>query len=163
MPRVIHFENLAKNTATATKFYKDALGWKINAWEMPGQTYWMASTGAKTEVGIDGGIMDAGRLGQPVINTVEVKAFKSAQAKIEKAGGRLARAPTTFPTSACTVTSPDPDGILFGVLQPPKAGAVQTSAAPARKSRPAAKKRTARKAAKPKTRKPAFKRGKAKR
>ncbi len=163
MPRVIHFEILAKNTATATKFYKDALGWKINAWEMPGQTYWMASTGAKTEVGIDGGIMDAGRLGQPVINTVEVKAFKSAQAKIEKAGGRLVQGPYHIPNVGLHGYFADPDGILFGVLQPPKVGAVQASAAPARKSGPAAKKSTARKAAKPKARKPASKRGKAKR
>ncbi len=158
MPRVIHFEILSKDSSKATQFYKDALGWKINAWEMPGQTYWLAGTGAKTEQGIDGAIMDIGQFNQPVINTLETKNIRTAQAKIEKAGGQLVQGPYPIPNVGLHAYFRDPEGILFGVLQPPKSGAMQqqASAAPAakrssrkpsksatKKKRPAAKRATA--------------------
>ena len=87
MSRPIHFEILAQDPARATEFYKQAFGWEINAWDMPGTTYWLVGTGRSSR-GIDGAIMPPGQLAQVVINTIEVASMDEARAKIEAEIGR---------------------------------------------------------------------------
>ncbi len=156
MSRVIHFEILSKDPAKSVEFYKQALGWKINAWEMPGQTYWMVTTGPKTAVGIDGGMMSAS-FPQAVINTIEVKSLSTAQASIEMAGGKLVQGPYDIPNVGKHAYFSDLEGTLFGVLQPPAGGAMANASAGARRS---ARKPAAKRAA-PKAKKKAAARGKA--
>lgn len=148
MSRVVHFEILSKDPAKSAEFYKAALGWKINAWDMPGQTNWMVTTGPKTAVGIDGGMMSAS-FPQAVINTIEVKSLTAAQASIEKAGGKLVQGPYDIPNVGKHAYFSDPEGTLFGVLQPPARGTMANA--------PASTKRTARKAAPKRKAKPAKK------
>jgi predicted enzyme related to lactoylglutathione lyase len=137
--RVIHFEILSKDPAKAVEFYKQALGWKINAWEMPGQTYWLVTTGTKSAAGIDGGMMNAA-FPQAVINTIKVKSLTAAQGDIEKAGGKLVQGPYDIPNFGKYAYFSDPEGMLFGVLQPPAASAMAKAASDgAKRSRKAAK------------------------
>jgi predicted enzyme related to lactoylglutathione lyase len=118
MSRPIHFEILAQDPASATEFYRQAFGWEINAWDMPGSTYWLVATGRGPR-GIDGAIMPPGQLAQVVINTIEVASMDEARAKIEAAGGRLVQGPSDIPNVGVHAYFADLEGTLFGVLQPP--------------------------------------------
>ena len=55
MNRVIHFEFGAVDPERAARFYREVFGWNIQKWGE--QPYWLVTTGAKSEPGIDGGIM----------------------------------------------------------------------------------------------------------
>ena len=57
MARVSHFEITADNPKRAAEFYEKAFGWKFTDWGGP-FTYLLATTGDKSEIGIDGAIMD---------------------------------------------------------------------------------------------------------
>lgn len=54
MSRPIHFEIPADDPDRAIGFYAQAFGWKARKFE--GMEYWLVSTGAEGEPGIDGGI-----------------------------------------------------------------------------------------------------------
>jgi len=116
MDRVIHFEIAAKDPEVITKFYREALGWEIKAWE-GGEGYWLVMTGPQGTPGIDGGIMPAG-FSQPVINTVVVESLDEAQARIEAAGGKKVYGPNDIPGVGRHAYFADPEGTWFGVLQP---------------------------------------------
>ena len=152
MSRPIHFEILTLDPTRANEFYKQALGWEINAWEMPGSTYWLVRTG-KSNRGIDGAIMQPGDLRQAVINTIEVVSLDESRSRIEAAGGRIVQGPHDIPNVGMHAYFADPDGTLFGVLQPPPGGqAMQTeetqgSAGRRRRSGPVRKRTTPRKPA----------------
>lgn len=159
MSRPIHFEILAQDPTRANEFYKNALGWEINPWEMPGSTYWLVRTG-KGNRGIDGAIMQPGDLRQAVINTIEVVSLDESRNRIEAAGGRLVQGPNDIPNVGMHAYFADPEGTLFGILQPPPGSqAMQQEDAPAKRRRrsapvrkraasrkPAARKAPARKA-----------------
>ena len=56
MNRVVHFELPADNPDRAVDFYKKVFGWQIQKWPGP-QDYWLVTTGADGEPGINGGIL----------------------------------------------------------------------------------------------------------
>lgn len=145
MSRPIHFEILAQDPARATEFYKQAFGWEVNAWDMPGSTYWLVATGRGPR-GIDGAIMPPGQLAQVVINTIEVASMDEARAKIEAAGGRLVQGPNEIPNVGVHAYFADLEGTLFGVLQPPPGSQPMQQddqpAAPRRRRSAPARKRT---------------------
>lgn len=116
MNRVIHFEIGAKNPDVIVKFYQEALGWEIKAWE-GGESYWLVMTGEQGTPGIDGGIMPAG-FPQPVINTIAVDSLEDTIAKIEAAGGKTVYGPNDIPGVGRHAYCADPEGTMFGVLQP---------------------------------------------
>lgn len=117
MSRVVHFEILAENPERAAKFYQDALGWDVQTWDGGAQAYWLVTTGPEGTPGINGGIM--GRyFQQSVINTVQVDSLEDTVAKIEQAGGKKVHGPNEIPGVGTHVYCTDPDGNMFGVLQP---------------------------------------------
>lgn len=121
MYRPIHFEILSENPERVAAFYRDVLGWEIASW--PGQTYWLATTGPEGTPGINGGIMHK-HLQQPVINTVAVASLDETLGKIEQAGGKKVMGPNQIPGIGLHAYCSDPEGNLFGILQPaePAAG-----------------------------------------
>jgi len=120
MHRPIHFEILCDNPEKASAFYRDVLGWDIANWQ--GQTYWLATTGPEGTPGINGGIMHK-HLPQSVINTVDVASIDETLGKIERAGGRKVLGPNQIPGVGLHAYCADPEGNLFGILQPePPAG-----------------------------------------
>ena len=116
MNRPIHFELLAENPERVAKFYNDLFGWETNAWGGGEQKYWLVKTAAEGH-GIDGGIMHR-HFEQRVINTVEVASIDETLSRIESAGGKKVHGPEEIPGVGKHAYCSDPEGTLFGVLQP---------------------------------------------
>jgi uncharacterized protein len=116
MARPIHFEILSDNPERIVGFYRETLGWTASTWNGP-QSYWLIGTGAEGTPGINGGIMHK-HFPQPVINTVEVASLEDTIAKVVAAGGKVVRGPNDIPGVGRHAYCSDPDGTLFGVMQP---------------------------------------------
>jgi predicted enzyme related to lactoylglutathione lyase len=114
--RPIHFEILADKPEEISRFYQEVLGWKIETWPGPVK-YWLVTTGPKDKPGIDGGIMHR-EFPQAVINTVAVDSIDQVLAKVQAAGGRVVQGPGEIPGIGTHAYCADPEGNLFGVLQP---------------------------------------------
>src|SRR5580693_6999300 len=81
MNRIVHFELPADNPERAVEFYKKAFGWQIQKWPGP-QDYWLVTTGADGERGINGGILRRQHPGAGTCNTVSVESVDDAVAII---------------------------------------------------------------------------------
>lgn len=55
MSRVIHFEIPADNPERAAEFDGAIFGWTFRKWDGP-MPYWLVTTGAEGERGLDGGL-----------------------------------------------------------------------------------------------------------
>jgi predicted enzyme related to lactoylglutathione lyase len=115
MPRVIHFEICADDPDRAVKFYSEALGWKINAWEGP-MDYWLIQTGEDPEAGIDGAIM-VRQNGWTTVNTVGVPSLDEFAKRIEKAGGKVVTPKQSIPGVGHHSYCMDTKGNVFGILE----------------------------------------------
>lgn len=122
MPRPVHFEIHASDPERLVTFYEQVFGWKIERWG--DQPYWTISTG-DTNPGIDGGITQ--RRGPkpaedaPVgsfVNTIDTTDLDAMITAINGAGGTVALEKSAVPTVGWLAYFKDPDGNLFGVLQP---------------------------------------------
>jgi uncharacterized protein len=116
MGRPVHFEILGEDPARLGEFYRAVFNWEIASWDGP-QGYWLATTGLEGDRGINGGFMHR-HFPQPVINTVGVASLEETLAKVEQAGGSLVQGPHEIPGVGLHAYCQDPEGILFGVLQP---------------------------------------------
>jgi len=124
MPRVIHFEIPADNTARAVEFYKQVFGWKFQKWE-GGPEYWLISTGGsggagaglEAEPGIDGGLLPRHQPGRGTVNTVGVPSVDEYTAAIEKAGGKVVAPKMAVPGVGWLAYCEDPEGNMFGLMQ----------------------------------------------
>jgi uncharacterized protein len=119
MNRPVHFEILSDDPQATADFYRRVFKWESAAWE--GQEYWLLTTGAAESPGIDGGIMRR-HFPQPVINTITVDSLDETLAQVEAAGGRKVHGPSEVPGVGMHVYCADPDGTLFGVMQPHATG-----------------------------------------
>jgi len=117
MKRPVHFEILAEDPKKLADFYGAIFGWEIGDWGGSDQTYWLATTGPDDEPGINGGFMHRS-LDQAVINTLEVESLEETTRKIEAAGGKVVHGPNEVPEVGMHAYFADPEGILFGVMQP---------------------------------------------
>ena len=116
MGRVVHFEIQGDDPAELARFYRQALGWAFQTWE-GAEGYWVMNTGPHTEAGIDGGIMGR-RFPQAVINTARVDSLAETLEKIAAAGGRTVSGPNGLPGVGRHAYCADPQGNLFGVIEP---------------------------------------------
>lgn len=117
MARVVHFEINAEDPKRAVKFYKEALGWKIDDWQGPIE-YYLVQTGEKGTPGIDGAIMPAEKRGMGTYNTVEVDSLKDSMAAVVKAGGKTIGEVNQIPGIGIFSYCEDTEGNIFGLLQP---------------------------------------------
>jgi uncharacterized protein len=124
MSRVVHFEIHAIDPARLVKFYTDLLGWTFQKWDGPAP-YWLIQTGPKDQMGIDGGLtVRQGPLpkdGGPVnafVCTVGVESLDASLAKVVPAGGSIALPKMPVPGIGWLAYAKDPDGNIFGMLQP---------------------------------------------
>ncbi len=115
MHRVVHFEVSAEDTERAGKFYQGVFGWNIQKWGGP-KDYWMITTGANDQPGINGGIFK--REG-PVnfVNTIDVPNVDEFVAKVIDHGGREVVPKMAIPGVGFLVYCQDTEGNVFGVLQ----------------------------------------------
>jgi predicted enzyme related to lactoylglutathione lyase len=117
MSRPVHFEILTDDPQKVAAFYESVLGWKIAAWEGAGEPYWLVTTGPNETPGIDGAIMGRS-FQQAVINTVAVESLQEMVDKVQAAGGKLVQGPNDIPSVGRHAYCSDPEGTLFGLLQP---------------------------------------------
>lgn len=115
MNRPVHFEILGDDPAKLSTFYETVFGWKIATMDGP-QGYWLATTGQDAP-GIDGGFMER-HFPQAVINTIQVASMDGCVSAVEAAGGKRMNDPREIPGVGIHAYCADPEGNLFGVLEP---------------------------------------------
>jgi predicted enzyme related to lactoylglutathione lyase len=115
MSKVVHFEVMAEDPARATEFYSKVFGWEITKWDGP-QDYWLVTTGAEDQPGINGGI--AKSQGQAMtVNTVDVSSVDEFANKVEANGGKVVVPKMAVPGIGYLVYCQDTEGIVFGMMQ----------------------------------------------
>jgi predicted enzyme related to lactoylglutathione lyase len=117
MPRPIHFEIPADDPARAIAFYEAVFGWTFSKWEGP-MPYWLITTGAESEPGINGGLMPRQQPDQPVVNTIGVADVDETVAVVERSGGQVVVPKMAVPTIGWLAYCKDTEGHIFGILQP---------------------------------------------
>jgi predicted enzyme related to lactoylglutathione lyase len=115
MNRPVFFEIPTQNAERAQAFYSTLFGWTFNKYEGM-DNYWLISTGEGP--GIDGGLM--ARPG-PVTNTCDVPSLSKAIETVEANGGKVVVQPQTIPGVGTLAYCTDPDGNIFGIIEPPAA------------------------------------------
>jgi uncharacterized protein len=117
MPRVVHFEINVDNPERASKFYSDTFGWKFQKWGGPSE-YWLVTTGADGEPGINGGMMKRPHPGAATVNTIGVASVDDSVSAVTKNGGKVVMPKTAIPTIGWFAYCTDTEGNTFGVMQP---------------------------------------------
>ena len=122
MSRVVHFEVHVEDPARAIAFYSTIFGWQFTKWEGP-QDYWLIKTGAPSEPGIDGAML---RRRGPIdgtaviayVCTIETKSVDETMTQVLAHGGQLALAKMAIPAVGWLAYAKDPEGNIFGCMQP---------------------------------------------
>jgi predicted enzyme related to lactoylglutathione lyase len=129
MSRVVHFEIHATDPEGLVSFYTALFGWSFQKWEGP-MDYWLIHTGPAEERGIDGGLMR--RHGEAPVEMQAVNAFvctvgvasaESSLARAQELGGTVALPIMPVPGIGWLCYAQDPNGNIFGMLQPDSAAA----------------------------------------
>jgi predicted enzyme related to lactoylglutathione lyase len=129
MSRVVHFEIHATDPEKLVSFYTAMFAWSFQKWDGP-MEYWVIRTGPAEERGIDGGLMR--RHGDPptpmqavnaYVCTVGVESADKSLSKAVELGGELALPIMPVPGIGWLCYAQDPDGKIFGMLQPDAAAA----------------------------------------
>jgi predicted enzyme related to lactoylglutathione lyase len=120
MNRVIHVEIHAENPERAIAFYKDLFGWKFERW---GEIeYWVVYTGAKSEPGIDGGLLKRkgaidGTAVIAYVCTIDVASLDESVATALAKGGQMALPKMPIPGMGWLAYCKDSEGNIFGMMQ----------------------------------------------
>jgi predicted enzyme related to lactoylglutathione lyase len=123
--RPMHFEIQASDPAALMDFYSALFGWSFNKWE--GGDYWMIHTGPDDQPGINGGLLP--RRGPPPAAMAAVNAFvitvivdelDALLAKVDSigSGAQLVVPRMAVPGIGWLAYVKDPDGNIFGMMQP---------------------------------------------
>ncbi len=131
MNRVVHFEIHARDLDKMQKFYKSVFGWNIIDLGPQMGDYRTIDTGKDESgalwTGINGGITprrgEGPKGGEPVnafVCTIEVEDIDKTLDKIHEAGGTVALDKMDVPGVGILAYRKDPEGNIFGVLQPVK-------------------------------------------
>jgi predicted enzyme related to lactoylglutathione lyase len=116
MPRVEYFEINADDPQRVMDFYKGVLGWSFERWKGPFE-YWLARTGAKEEVGIDGGVQRRTDSRLKVVNYIGVKDIDELVRKVVMHHGSIVQPKTAVPGVGWTIMFRDTEGNIFGAMQ----------------------------------------------
>jgi predicted enzyme related to lactoylglutathione lyase len=122
MPRPIHFDLHATDAARAIAFYKAAFGWTVEKWNGPTE-YYLITTGASREPGINGGLAPSKDEGIDTNLTLGVASLEDAIAAVTAAGGRIVGDIRTIFGVGRMVTCKDTEGNTFGLMEELKADA----------------------------------------
>ena len=123
MGRVVHFEIHAADPERAVAFYTTVFGWSVM--QVPGQDYWLLTTGEDGQPGINGAVLrrmgDAPPVGAPIVgavNTVQVTDLDATLAKAFELDAVLALDKMVIPGVGTVAYVLDPDHNVVGMLQP---------------------------------------------
>lgn len=124
MKRPVHFEIHAADPARARAFYEAVFGWKFQGWGDTAE-YWVITTGADEDAGINGGLLprrgpepaaDAAVNGYVI--TMSVDDIDATLKTALDAGATVALEKDTVPGVGLLAYLKDTEGNIFGVLQP---------------------------------------------
>jgi len=116
MPRPIHFEIPAEDPERAIKFYEGVFGWTFHKWDGP-MPYWLITTGATTEPGINGGLMPRRDPAQPCVNTVGIENLDKTLETVAAHGGVCVVPKMPVPGVGWLAYCKDTEGHIFGLMQ----------------------------------------------
>ena len=114
MARVIHFEIPVDDPDRALAFYRDVFGWEIAGWGGPAD-YWLATTGAEDEPGINGALTP--RSATSAWLHVGVDSVDEAIDRIEAAGGAAITQKMPIPGVGYMAYCRDTEGNALGVYE----------------------------------------------
>jgi len=117
MPRPIHFEIPADNPERLMAFYQTVFGWTFHKWDGGGTPYWLITTGADPEPGINGGMMARQYPGQPCVNTVGIANIDETLANALANGAEVALPKMAVPGVGWLAYVKDPEGQMIGIMQ----------------------------------------------
>jgi uncharacterized protein len=117
MPRPTHFEIPSDNPERAIAFYQAVFGWKVQKWDGGPMPYWLVTTGADPEPGINGGILPRQFPNQPCVNTISVANLDQTLAAVTTQGGQMALPKMAVPGVGWLAYCKDLDGHVFGIMQ----------------------------------------------
>lgn len=117
MPTIVHFEIPADDPEKAIAFYREVFGWKFESWGGP-MDYWLVTTKAEGEGGINGAIMKREHPGQAPINIIDVPDLDAFMDKIVALGGKKVTEKMPVPGVGWAAYAEDTEGNVFGLLQP---------------------------------------------
>ncbi len=110
------FELSADDPKRAMEFYEKVFGWKFQKWT--DQDYWLAETGSKEGLGINGAIQPRKPNSAPVVNTIGVTNLDEAIKKVEQNGGKIAVPKMDIPNIGTMAYFLDTEGNMHGLMQP---------------------------------------------
>jgi predicted enzyme related to lactoylglutathione lyase len=113
---VNYFEFVADNPERAKKFYQSVFGWKTEKWRGPIE-YWLVTTGAANEPGIDGGFLKRQSPQDVFVSFIEVSDVDKYAKLIEKSGGTIVHPKQAVPGVGWMVYFKDPEGNTWGMMQ----------------------------------------------
>jgi predicted enzyme related to lactoylglutathione lyase len=112
--RVVHFELNTSDPERSEAFFSEVFGWKVSKWE-GGPDYWLATTGAEGDAGIDGAIMRSQDGAPRTVNTIEVASVDEAAERVVAAGGQVVVPKQAIPGLGHFAYCTDPTGLIFGI------------------------------------------------
>ena len=98
-------------------FYQTVFGWTFQKWDGGGMPYWLITTGADPEPGINGGLMPRQHPGQPCVNTVGVTSVDETLAAAVANGAEVALPKMAVPGVGWLAYVKDPEGHMIGMMQ----------------------------------------------
>lgn len=116
MNRVVHFEMSVDDPNRAVDFYEKVFGWKSNKWEGP-EAYWLITTGADDEPGINGGFMKRREDMPQTFNTIGVESVDESLEKVTANGGTVVMPKFAIPGVGYQAYCKDTEGNIFGIHQ----------------------------------------------
>jgi predicted enzyme related to lactoylglutathione lyase len=117
-----YFDLTVLDVEVARAFFEACLGWRFVPFKpIPG--YYRIQAGSPGEPGIDGGVGAARDFpqsgGKPLtLLTIPVTDLDAVIAKVESNGGRIVEPKREIPGVGWFATCAEPNGLLFGVVQP---------------------------------------------
>ena len=119
MNRITHFEIYTNDPEAGQPFYRDVFGWKFEKFEGGPIEYWLVTTGADNQPGINGGLTKPREGHSPgTINTVAVQSLEQTIETIERHGGKICVPKITIPKVGWLAYAEDPGGNVFGIIEP---------------------------------------------
>jgi len=124
MGRVVHFEIHASDCDRAERFYKRVFGWEVRRYEDARVDYRVITTGGDGEPGINGAIIarqseaDGKDAIVAFVCTIEVDDIDATEAAVAEAGGEQVVDRQTMDEVGSFSYFRDPDGNVFGAMQP---------------------------------------------
>jgi uncharacterized protein len=118
MSRPIHFELSFEDAERAKSFYSKVFGWSYQKYGDDSMPYWLTTTGADGEPGINGGMMlRQGGMPAGTTNTMGVESVDAAVDTIKAAGGTVILEKMAVPGMGWVAYALDTEGNQFGVFE----------------------------------------------